>query len=622
MSRDVKVKDVEYEQAGREVKNYFHILEYAIQQYKEIINTIGSTAITTGEVHDAIIRYSEYVENLQLITKNLGENFERLTLDYIYEIEKADDYLYDAGIVNMVRDFSEDEYKHLVSCLDDPWCAITDSIGDWFYDKVKKIVDFFHWDDIKITLQKSHRLLLDYNDETAQGLKLLFVDVQKVDKKYGQSIEGATSWNGNYQTSYFAYIDLSMCEIRNLLNTMAEIIAPGNGEFTASNIDERLGESFRQLIKYYQQVISIQRPDGPLTTDEITKFASQSWASSYFLCFSGPMGEFIQEIGGLDSVKITIFNMFGVAIDTLIYGNYEQYLTEQQLLDILEDMTIEDQYSQSDEKKEIENVNFFLKYIKKYGDNWYKYLNTNRDSDGKLLLDGRTKEAKKFNEFLNGIGGAQTILQFGDKAAEYIAQLFTDYSRGLEIIESFERNYSANSTMIAAVAEIKELYNKEFNAWANRAIKDAMDVGFDVALGKLGDAIPVVAVINTIRSGIDFVGSFTGIGTEGKNMLEACSYYLIYQSTSNAYDTALEKLKDAGPNSQDYERLAKDLESCFIFNKNVMIRVFEKMAQATSGSKQAYYKYCAKQAEQLSIHDSNRPDIMSYEEFMNINTDY
>ncbi len=618
--KELIIKDSEFTAAGKKFKAYCDVLEDVILQYKTTLNNISTTAIPSGATHDAIVRYNEYVAKLEIIAKGTGEKCNSLVSSFIAEIERADDYLYDAGISSSARDFSDEEYERLVDCLDDPWCSVTDSIGDWFYDKINKVIDFFNWDSAKSYLQKCHRLLLDYNDETKQGLKLLFDRVREVDRKYGASIAGATPYDGDYYTCHFACVVLTMCQIRDMLDVMADIINPQNGMFTVGNIDDKLGKAYKDLLAYYEQTIDIKEMGQKPTISEISDFASQPWASLYFSCFHWPMSDFIADMGGYEAFKMVVFNMFEITGDKLLIGDYEEYIAKKQLLDVLEDLAQDYKFSESDEKAAIDDCKTFLKYVEKYGDKWYEYMNTHRGENGKLLLDGRTKEAKEFNEFLKGLGGAQKILKYGSQGIEYLSQLFADYKEGLQILDSFEKNYTGDETILNAVSQIRELYNKEFGAWALRAITEIEEIGIDVGLKKLGKAVPVVAVVSAIGDGIDLVGDLTGVGSEAQSMYDALVYYQLFSSSQDAYGNALDAFKAADPNSEGYEVLARDLENCFNLHKKNIIEVFKAMSKASNGTKQSYYSYCAKQAEMLTMHDGMQPDILSYDEFLNLNT--
>ena len=614
------IKDSEFTSAGKKFKAYCNVLEDVILQYKTTLNDIGARAISSGATHDALLKYIEYIAKLEIIARGTGEKCNSLVNSFIAEVERADDYLYDAGISDSIRDFSSEEYNRLVECLDDPWCSITDSIGDWFYEKINKIIDFFNWDSAKSFLQKCHRLLLDYNDETKQGLTILFDRVHEVDRNYGSSNAGAVPGDGDYYTCYFACVVLTMCQIRDMLDIMSDIINPRNGMFTVDNIDDKLGKAYETLLSYYEQTVNIKELGQKPTVSEISDFASQPWSNQYFSCFFWPMSDFIADMGGYEAFKMVVFNMFEIAGDRLLIGDYEEYMAKKQLLAVLEDMAQDYKFSESDEKEAIDDCNTFLKYVKKYGDNWYEYMNTTRGENGKLLLDGRTKEAKEFNRFLKGLGGAQKILKYGSQGIEFVSQLFADYEEGLQILDSFEKNYSGDQTILNAVSQIRELYNKEFDAWAFKAVQEVEEIGIDVGLKKLGKAIPVVAVVSAIGEGIDLVGDLAGVGSESQSMYDALVYYQLYDSSQAAYNNALAAFKVADPNSEEYQVLAQDVENCFNLHKKNIVEVFNAMSKASNGTKQSYYHYCAKQAETLTMHDGTQPDILSYDEFLSLNT--
>ena len=171
-----------------------------------------------------------------------------------------------------------------------------------------------------------------------------------------------------------------------------------------------------------------------------------------------------------------------------------------------------------------------------------------------------------------------------------------------------------------AVSQIRELFNKEFGAWALRAIQEAEEIGIDVALNRLGKSVPVFAVVSAIGDGIDLVGDLTGVGSEAQSMYDAMVYYQLYYSSQDAYGNALVAFKSADPNSEEYEVLAHDLENCFNLHKKNIIEVFKAMSKASNGTKQSYYSYCAKEAEMLTMLDGVQPDILSYNEFLSLNT--
>lgn len=624
---DLIVKDEELKSAGAKFDSFGNLLSDAIGQYKAILENIIMNAILSGDVHDALMLYKEYVDQLATMSDNLGDKLVRIIDGFIKEIEAADSYLYDAGIPNTVRDFTEEQYQHLKDCLDDPWCNETDSIGDWIYDKVVKVVDYLNWDSAKEFLNKSHRLLLDYNDETKEGLKSLFRDVYNVNSKYGTSIAGASPGDGDYYTCYFSEIIIAMCDIRDILNEMASIINPKGGSFTVDAIKDRLGGKWDEMLQDFEKAMNVPEAGAQPTLPEISDFVSQPWADRYFSNFNYASSMFVNDMGGYEAFKLYVFNLFGVAKDEIIQrvtsggcSGYEDYITKKQLLAVMGEMAQEYKYSESDEKKTIDECRTFLEYVKKYGENWYEYMNTHRGENGKLLLDGRTKEAKEFNEFLKSIGNADKILKYGSKAIDYMARLFADYKKGLDILGSFKENYADDDAVMKAITDIEGLYNKEFGAWAMQAIEEASEVGYDVAAKSLAKAFPAVAVVETIDKGISVAGDVLGMGNEAKAAMDSLVYYQLNVSSTAAYQNAFEKIQAADPESDEYGALAEDLKNCFDLNKKNLVKMFDSMAKATTGTKKAYYNYCSKQAANLSMRDTTKPDICSYEQFLAINT--
>lgn len=644
---DLIVKDDEFYDAGKNFNSFHTTLSDAIKQYKTILVNISTSAVASGKTHDALVMFIEYINKLEVIVSDLAGRYETIINNYLEELENADDYLYDAGISDMARDFTQDCYDHLISCLDDPWCSITDSFGDWLYDRLIDILNFFNFDRVKAWLNTCHCSLLDFNDEMKQGLRIMFDTVHAIDGKYGISIAGGCG-NGDYRTCAFAYINLTMYSIRDLLDVMAEIINPASGSFTAEEIDDRLGKPYQELLKYYNETVSISKIGDPPTIGQISDFAFQVWAESFFNDFNSPLSEYLANIGDLETIQIILFNMFGIAKDKILLGGdgeltideilalftgnytylmmkrgqdiwggeeYDIHLKKQQLLLVLQEMSDNYHYSGSDEEKMVSDCKIFLEFVEKYGEGWYDKLNTTYGEDGRRLLDGRSREAKQFKAFLDSVGNAQDILKYGEEAVNYIARLFADYSAGLEVLESVERNFSGDENFQEALSQVRELYNKEFDAWVKEAGDIILENGYEAALKLLGESVPVVAVINAIEETIDIAGEISGLGTQGKHMYDSLIRHSLCSSSYSAYSSALATFKATDPGSETYEQAAKDLEHCFNLHKQNIIALYESMAEATSGKYRAYYKYCAKQAETLSIKTSSQPDLLSFEEF-------
>ena len=640
---DLVVNDEEFESASKKFGAFQENLLNAINQYETILTDSCKDAVLAGATHDAMIAYLEYVAKVKVIVEDLSGRYTTIVNDFIRELEQADDYLYDAGISNVSRDFSQERYQQLLSCLDDPWCSITDSFGDWIYGNILKIIDFFHMDGIKKYLQSCHRLLLDYNDEVAQGLRTLFDAAHTIDFNYGFSIP---SVGADYRTCYFDAINLTLYCVRDMFDAMAELIQPNGTPLTESQIKSRLGESYADLLNYYNMTVEISERYSAPTIEDIENFAApgKPWV---FAPFDTPLADYIGDISNFDELLVSLFNLFRVFKDKLVHGDdgeetldeliarltgnnaycivknlvsddeYKTYLIKEQMLSVLRDMSENYDYSGSVEEQVIDDCETLLKYIKKYGKEWYSKLNSMRKEDGSLVLDGRTIKAKNFKSFIDSLNNAGTILNWGDASAEYLAKLFANYSSSLEIIDSFERNYSGDETMQKAITQIRELYNKEFNAWLKEGCEKIAELGTDAAIEALSNSNPVMQVISAVEKTIDVTGEISGLGERAQRMYDSLTYYELYSSSKSAYNNALERFREQIPDTEEYIQAAKDLENCFNLHKNNLIKLYESMADASTGLKQAYYKYCTRQAALLSMK-SEMPELMTFEEFCSL----
>jgi hypothetical protein len=170
--------------------------------------------------------------------------------------------------------------------------------------------------------------------------------------------------------------------------------------------------------------------------------------------------------------------------------------------------------------------------------------------------------------------------------------------------------------MKSCVEEIEKLYKKEVNAWLKEAgIRIASDV-LDVGISAFENEIPVLNVIGKIRDGIDKFGEITGSGDRAKSMLNALIYQDIYYSSKSAYENALDNVKSADPDDENYNQLINDLKNCFDFCKKNLVNLLNEMANSTQGSKKAYYQYCMTVASKASLNDTKKLEIMSYNDYI------
>lgn len=617
------IKDDEFETISEKVLNYCKNLEECLGQYDDALTRIATDAIPSGDVHDALLLYIEYVKRLEGFSTGIGDKFSRLVEQFIREIRAAsgngDFYLYSKDSDD-TRDFTHEEYEALVACLDDPFCGVTDNIGDFFIGLAEGFCDLldglFNWSGPKEMLEANRRLWLDYNDVTLQDLNAIFRRAWRLSGYYGHSIGGAEG-SGDVYTSYFAFAVIALADIRDMMDEMADIIGLSNGPFTAERISERLGTLYSEMLDDYMNFIAVPESVVDVTIETISDFVSYPWSDTYFSGFYVATGVFVADLGGLDAAKMVIFKMFDMGKDTAINGDYEAYIRKTKLMELIEEMAVEGLYSGSEAEEYVEDIKTILKYLKKGGQKAYDYLNSHRYGDeNKLILDGRTIEARKFRELLDDLGDAKKYLEYGEKGIDYLSRVLADCSKGLEVLESFEANCQNDPEMLKTVQEIKALYSKETSALFKEGLKTIEEVGIDGAIELLKEVSPVVKVLDAIDGTIDKIGDITGLGTEAKSTYNAITYFNMSTATEDAYASAVQSLRAADPNSAEYEALAENVRNCFEIHKKNEIAMFENMADASYGTKKSYYRYCMGKAEQMSMGDTKKPSIMSYDEYL------
>lgn len=616
---DLVVADAEFERVKKDVKTVLHDIEETSGKYKEILETISGTAITSGQTYEAIVQFLQYVDLLCETAKGLGSKSEKLTNDFLAEVDQADAYLYDGSFAETGRDFTQQQFLFLCACLTDVWPTeidnwfdgvvdylhgVADAVGDFIYGKIYKITDKLGWKEGKKWLQNCHSEYLDYNNATERELIDLFERTFNVDKKYGR----------HYSTMLDA-----MESVERMVSAMSDVIQPSNGAFTVDELNRKVSGLAGELRAYCSQAVEIvdagQAPDAI----EISDFASQPWSITYFSGFLCATTMFMADVSGVDLTTLTITQMFDIAKKQLCHQEtYNDYLTKKLLMETMRKTVTEKQYTY-DESTEKEIADFFKTYIKTAkdtGEDIYEFLNTYRGSDGKLLLDGRTVEAREFRDYLKSLGNAGDILKYGSAAADYLARLFADYSESAKILDSLDAYCTGDEDMQRCVAEVRALYEKEFNAWMREGLEEAREFGYEAGLKALADVAPPVAVVEAIEGAIDVIGDVSGIGIADQNRYDALVYVQLHSETNAAYDRARGAAKGLTPDSEGYAAAMEDLRNCFELNKQTLVKMFDAMAKSEHGCKQSYYRYCMRQAQSATMRDNAELQVLTYEQFL------
>ncbi len=618
---DLIVKDSEFKGYKKLLTVYLDWLVNSLESYGAQIDFLAENAVISGKAHDAIIAYRGYVERLQFMAEMIGDKVSRLFDRFISELERADDYLYDASISSAARNYSRGEFSRLMECLDDPISAWTDYLGDKISGAAQKIARLFAGDSARRKFQENRQALLDFNDETAQGLTLMFRTIYAVDAEFG-SVRSAAVGN---DSGCFDYVRTAMLSLSQAVESMSRLMTTRGGFISEANVSKNLNGPFSEMMKAYQKLCMIADRNTPQATiPQIRAFADDTRSLSYYSPFRSVVTGFMGELGGWDAAIMVFFKMFGIAKDSLTHlGYYPDIVRKKMLMEVLKEISASKNTYEMIAGDRVfdtaEDVSGAIKKAEKWTEEKiYEYLNHHRGEDGKLLLDGRTKEAKEFKKYIKEHGeawdSAINILCEGKAATEFIARLLAQYDRELEILDSLKRNFSGNASMLKTINEAEALYRKEVTAWVNDLAAKVISKGIKVSEKLLEDSF--LSVVKTISAGIDTVGNVTGLSEEANAKYDALIEYDLYIESNTAYQSALEKFRAADPNSEDYGMLADDLQNMFILYKSNLINLLRSMEDASSGTKKSYYHYCAGVAEQASMTDPNPLTVLTYEIFL------
>lgn len=615
---DLIICDIEFEIAAGTLSAYMNRLYSALSQYHSIVDSVKSSGVSSGEVHDALCEFSEQISKVLGVCEGLGGMAESVISNFLSDFDDADSYIYKSGI-SPVRDFSLQEQEYMMAVLDDPLTYFTDEALDTILGLVKSIIDivdrFIDVDSLKRKIQTWKRAVFDYNDTTRHELNAIINAVYSVDRKYGVVESGPGATGAAYVGTFADFLYLLM-DIQKYVEKMAAIVGPGKGQFTVQVIHETFGDLADSINEEYDHLKDIAVSTEP-TVESISDFVVDDTCFEIFN--NSYIISFFAALGFAEGYEMSLFNWYKQMTDSVVHGS--DYQIKLELQSILESEFSKGSYFDKAKTEEREDVKKAIKAFLDGGeeelDKYYKSRNTQRDENKKLLLDGRTTEAKRIKGAMEALGDISKFVEMGDDGLELLARLFYDYDEGLEIIESYERNCQYGEAA-KVLREIKADYNKEFSAITSQICETAGEYGLDAAVGALKDYVPIIKKIFGVQAVIDEVGDYTGLKEKGDGIYDACWSAQVSEGTEKAYQNAVIKLRNctAPHDSDEYKMLTNDVKNCFNMNKNALADTYSAMAKAETGTKKSYYQFYADRLRNMSIQDADNSKFITYEEYL------
>lgn len=599
-----------YKNVTKILETDLDILNNVIDSYITSMVQVNYHGFISGEIAEAWVDLTSYVSYVRDYPKEVKTQLSKAINSYLDDLDNAQKYkgnsiLYDYSYKknkNYTSEHFRDLKKHVESdgyddnllkkagnALENGWHWLGSLIGHNDNSKSKNI-------------KKTQEHILQWRDITKGVLRTIEIDLNTVDSRYSKKLEG---------------IYIFVNQIQDYLSKVKEILLNSDpNNFSISQYKGELDGKLCSLVSSYNAIIN----SDIITNEDVEKFLENE--DEKFLSEAiDDIHEYLSDLSQIelfdaDFWKILIYQQFNIVEGQITsLGNYEEMLMKKELMEMFDDISSTEYYWNDSMTKDcMDNVKSILDEIKDSGKDLYEYLNSHRNPDGSLILDGRTKEAKNFLKFLDKFEKAGKIIDLGEKGAEFIYGLFVDYEKNLKFLESFENNAQISGEMKEVFKSIHETYEKELTSLVDQSIQLALSEGISAVYG----LCPVSKVIGTVKSTIGIIGNITGDSNATAARYELLSYGWDYvNSAESAFKNSYQKLLECSKNSDNYQEYLNDFKACFSVYKNSIIRIYEKMANASDGKQRDYYYYCSSQLAHLSLKNYNDINIMSYDEFNN-----
>lgn len=584
--------------------------KYSIDQYIDYLNFICKEAIPSGKVHDELVEFKNKFERISGMPDVLSSYLERIIDEYLTDLDNAQkvsgvSILYDWNYSGL-RDYSPKYFNKLRMLAesvdyDSNWLfSVLDFIEDMFLGIAKFFGRYDNSKEDSITL--THYGLMQYNDVTKNQIDTIESKVREADKKCHNNLF--------LLKDLIDKLDQYIMLFYNTISGFQD--SPKDIDLSGIDFDSK----FLEMVNCYKDVRVIDK----ITDEEIEEFIYDINNERLIINNSEVITDYLDDIldnmdfDDLEFWNLFIFQMFNIGEDAIATrGEYKKLLMKNELLELMEVLAENYSYDSSKEHEIADWVKSFFSDLKKSGKSLYDFLNSNRGKDGKLILDGRTKEARYFRNFLKCLDNVDDILKYGDQGIEFISKLFIDYTKNEEFLDSFERNIELNDEMEECFKEIRALYEKEMSQFIDDAIVQNSESAIDLTY-----TFPIMRYVGIIKESIGLIGEVTGESAKTAAQTELMSYgYELVGSSKTALINSINKLREIDKNSDEYNQALSDFKNCFEIYKNSMQRLFNKMAISTDGIQRDYFYYCAEKYSTITIDNFSQLDIMSYEEYIN-----
>ena len=483
-----------------------------------------------------------------------------LLLTILRKIRRLDDPL--------VRDFTEDAESEMVEIANDVNDSddlfskyVTDPIGRWL-DKKGYL-------EVLYGLERYQEGVIDCYNYSAQNISKICSQARHFDSLYGQTVADCANQGEN---------------VVFLVKNLAECIDVSSKHYDDEPISQRLFGFFSK--EFDGKKVAVVAGDADqlhdndlkkidISEDDIVDFCYDSDNITLFEDYTDYI--FDQEMywGALDIVFL--------ATGTVIYKGVE--MTVDELIGILS----KEGYN---EKLVREQLNIIISSVisaDTSAQTVMKEYDTAKESVETLIdqyLDDEDNNSA-FKSFVEAMGGITAVKELAKTCPQFLDYLFSDYTKGLEIIEDIEKtcDRSGSAEMRAAVDRLREEYQSKWKGLLHKTKDFSVDMISELSEKGIKDWIKEeIGDTSVLLTVLDITGMEDKV--DGSHKLIALRK-IVYE-LQDAYEEAIEKIKSGNYAAED-----------LTYAENM----FNMLKEATKSVYETYRDMCDDPSKQIWLND-------------------
>lgn len=491
----------------------------------------------------------------------------------------------------IVRDFTEDAEEKMMKIANEVMEDDCDLFSKYVTDRFGRWLDRMGYLDILVGVDNYQKSVIDCYNYSAQNIEKICSQMRGYDRRYGQRVANYAHQADNVcrlMTALAECLDVKSKEYSpdhpisdRIMWYRTKWIRDINGEHCrVSDIDSDAQKRYRDE---YNRI--------NITEDEIVDFCLDSDSTTIFEDYNDYIFDNEMDWGTLDIVFLST--------GTVIYKGVE--MTVDELLSVL----TKEGCSEKIVREELNKLISSVISADSSAQSFVKDHDTAKETVESLISDYLKDEDKNsaFKSFVEAMGGMATVKELAKTCPELLDYLFSDYAKGLEVIEDISQtcDRAGSVEMRAAIERLRQEYNSK---WIG-LMQKTKDFGVNTisSLTKEGiekwikDEIGDTSVLLKVLEGTGIKGKVDG--SHKLLALRKITYQL-----QDAYEDAIEKIKSGEYTKEDLDYA----QNMFNMLKETTKSVYETYRDMCEDpNKQIWCNEQIEKLDRLGMHGYNDP---------------